>query len=29
MKSPIIMGTDMTKLKASTIKIIKNKVHGP
>lgn len=29
MKSPIIMGTDMTKLKASTLKIIKNKVHGP
>lgn len=28
MKSPIIMGTDMTKLKASTLKIIKNKVRG-
>lgn len=26
MKSPIIMGTDMTKLKASTLSIIKNKV---
>lgn len=26
MKSPIIMGTDMTKLKASTLAIIKNKV---
>ena len=29
LKSPIIMGTDMTKLKASTLKIIKNKVHKP
>jgi alpha-galactosidase len=26
MKSPIIMGTDMTKLKPSTLNIIKNKV---
>jgi hypothetical protein len=26
MKSPIIMGTDMTKLKPSTLSIIKNKV---
>lgn len=26
MKSPIILGTDMTKLKESTLRIIKNKV---